>query len=153
VRDVQQALEVERDHPIPLLDRGVDDRPEQHHAGVVDHDVQSAELFRGALDGRDRLLAIGDVGLEREAADLGGERIETVLATRDEGDRRSLLCQRARRRLADAAARARHEGDGAVQCLGHGAEVYPLAQRSAAPDAPAGLSAADCDTARSPPPP
>ena len=52
VRDVQQPLEVERDHPVPLLDRGVDDGAEQHHAGVVDHGVQPAELLRRALDGR-----------------------------------------------------------------------------------------------------
>ena len=119
--DVEQALEVERDHPVPLLDRGVDDRAEQHHPGVVDHDVESAELLRGALDGRDRLLAIGDVGLDREAADLRGQRVEPVLAPRGDGDGRALLGERARRRLADPAARAGDERDRVLQCLGHGA--------------------------------
>ena len=32
VGDVEQAVDVQRDHPLPLLDRGVDDRAEQHHA-------------------------------------------------------------------------------------------------------------------------
>ena len=84
VGDVEQALEVERDHPVPLLDRRVDDRAEQHHAGVVDDDVEPAELGDGALDGGDRLVAVGDVGLDREPAELAGERVEPVLAPRGE---------------------------------------------------------------------
>ena len=119
--DVEQSLQVERDHPIPLLDGGVDDLPEQHHPGVVDHDVESSELLCGALDGADRLLAIGDVGLDGEAADLRGQRVEAVLATRGDGDGGALLSQRARRRLADPTARAGDERDRVLQCLGHGA--------------------------------
>ena len=109
VGDVQQALEVERDHAIPLLDRGVHDLAEQHHAGVVDDDVESSELLRGALDGGDRLLALGDVDLDGEAADLRRQRIQTVLAARGDRHRRPLCRERARRRLADPAAGARDE--------------------------------------------
>ena len=50
------------------------------------------------------------------AADLGRERVEPVLAAGGDGDLRALRRQRARGRLADAAARARDERDGAFQC-------------------------------------
>ena len=125
VGDVEQPVEVERDHPLPLLDRGVDDRAEQHHARVVDHRVEPAELGGRALHGRDRLLAVGDVGLDREPADLGRERVEAVLAAGGEGDLRALRRQRPRRRLADPAARARDERDCAVQC--HAGSSTPAA--------------------------
>jgi hypothetical protein len=121
VRDVQQPLEVERDHAIPLLHWSIDDLAEQHHPGVVDDDVEPPELLRGALHRPDRLLAIGDVGLDGEAADLRAQRVQTLLAAGGDGDRRALLGEGARRRLADAAARARDERDRALQCRGHGA--------------------------------
>jgi hypothetical protein len=111
VGDVEQPLEVELDHSIPLLDGGVDDRAEQHHAGVVDHDVEPTELLDGALDSGLRLLAIGDVGLDGQATDLGRERVQPVLAARDDSHRRALCRERARGRLADPAARARDERD------------------------------------------
>jgi hypothetical protein len=106
-----------------LVDRGVEDRAQQHHAGVVDDDVDAAELARGALDGRLRLLAVGDVGLDRQPADVGGQRVEAVLAPRDPRHRRALRGERARRRLADPAARARDERGRALQPVAHGPEV------------------------------
>ena len=116
-------LRLSVDHPVPLLDRGVDDRAEQHHAGVVDHGVEPAELLRGALHGGDRLLAVGDVGLDREPADLGGEGVEPVLAARGDGHRRPLCGERPRRRLADPAAGARDERDRVLEFVAHAAEV------------------------------
>ena len=74
-----------------------------------------------------RLLAIGDVGLDRQAADLGRQRIQAVLAARGDGDRRALVGERARRRLADPAARARDERDRTLQFVAHAADVYPFA--------------------------
>jgi hypothetical protein len=76
-------VEIELDHPLPLLDRGVDDRPEQHHAGVVDHHVEQTELLPGALDGGLRPLTIGDVCFDRQTADFGRERVQPTLARRD----------------------------------------------------------------------
>ena len=49
------------------------------------------------------------------------QRVQPVLAARGDGDRRALLGERARRRLADATARARDERDRVLQCLGHDA--------------------------------
>jgi hypothetical protein len=123
VGDVEQPLEVELDHPVPLLDGGVDDRAEQHHARVVDHDVEPAELSGRPLDGGHRLLAVGDIGLDRQAVDLGRERVQPVLAARGEGDRRPVRRERPRGRLADATARARDERDRLPESVAHAAEV------------------------------
>ncbi len=67
VRAVEQPGDVDREHPLPLLERGVDGRPEQHHAGVVDEGVEPSELGDGAA--RSRRLACScaaDVGLDHE---------------------------------------------------------------------------------------
>ena len=99
---------------------------EQHHAGVVDHRVEPAELVDGAPDRLRRLLAVGDVGLDREhpparLLDLRGERVEPVLAPRGDRDRRARARQRPRRRLADAAAGAGDQRNRSVKSFSHGA--------------------------------
>jgi hypothetical protein len=70
------------------------------------------------------LLALGDVGLDGQAPDLGCERGQPLLAARDHGHRRAVGGQSARRRLADPAARARDERDRASKSVAHAAEVY-----------------------------
>ena len=77
----------------------------------------------GALDRGLRLLAVGDVGLDREPADLAGERVEPVLAARGDGHRRPVRGERARRRLADPAAGARDERDRVLEFVAHGPGV------------------------------
>ena len=59
VRAVQQAADVDVDHPLPLLDRRVLDRPEQHHAGVVDEDVEPSGPVDDLGDDARRLLGVG----------------------------------------------------------------------------------------------
>jgi hypothetical protein len=103
---------------------GVDDRAEQHHAGVVDHDVEPPELLGGVLDRGPRLLALGDVRLDREAADLGDERVQAVLAARNKRHCCPVCRERPRRRRPDPAARARDQRDRARQCCAHTAGVY-----------------------------
>ena len=117
---VDQALEVEVDHPVPLLGGGVLDRPQQHLAGVVDEDVEAAELVDGALDRGDRLLLVGDVGLDRQrgvtvATDLGGQPLQPFQPPGRDRDFGSVGRQRSRRRLADAAAGAGDQRDGSVK--------------------------------------
>ena len=89
-------------------------------AGVVDEDVEAAPLLgdavERALDGE----GVGDVGRERQRlaareADLLrrlGDRGWVAVEDRDEG---AGTCERARRRGADAAAGAGHDGDAARQ--------------------------------------
>jgi hypothetical protein len=123
VGDVEQPLEVDLDHPVPLLDRGVDDRAEQHHPGVVDDDVEPAELLHRALDGSLRLLAVRHIRLDRQAADLGRERVQPVFAASHGGHRRAMGGEHPGRRLTDAAACARDERDRVSEFVAHAVEV------------------------------
>ncbi len=117
---VDQALEVEVDHPVPLLGGRVLDRAEQHLAGVVDDDVEAAQLVDGAVDRGDRLLLVGDVGLDRQrgvtgAADLGGQPLQPFEPARRHRDFGPLGGQRPRGRLADATAGAGDQRNGSVK--------------------------------------
>src|SRR3954451_487673 len=100
VGDVDQALEVEVDHPVPFLGGRILDRPEQHHTGVVDDYVEAAKLADRAVAGGYRLSLIGDVGLDRKggmalAPDFGGKSLESLQAP---GCQRH-LCPPARQRV------------------------------------------------------
>ena len=116
MRAVQKTLHVDRDHPVPLLERRVDRRAEQHHAGVVDQRVEAAELGDRPLHQDLGLLLRGHVGLDRErlAATVGdrcGQLIEPIRAARSDRDRGALLGERHRGRFADPARRAGHQRD------------------------------------------
>ena len=68
---------------------------EQHHAGVVDEDVEAAESVMRAARRTVRLRLVGDVDLDRDrgaalAVDLLGEVVEPVLAAGAERDARAL---------------------------------------------------------------
>jgi hypothetical protein len=66
VGDVEHAPHVDVHHLLPLADRGVERRAEQHHPGVVDQDVEPAKLGGRAFDGRGGLLRAGHVRLDDE---------------------------------------------------------------------------------------
>ena len=91
---VEEAEQVDLDHPLPFLDRGVDDRAEQHHAGVVDERRRAGPAPRRLRPtARLGLLAVGDVGLDRQrraagVGDLRGQRLSRSAAAGDQGDRR-----------------------------------------------------------------
>jgi hypothetical protein len=106
-------------------DVGTDDRAQEHHAGVVDEDVQPSEPIDGLLDGCLNLDLVGDVGWhhQRGAArlvDRAGEGFQAVLAAGDERDGRSVLGEFEGGGGAYAAARAGDEGRGAGQLRFHG---------------------------------
>src|ERR1019366_8100339 len=65
---VEDAEDVGLDHPSPLLGGGVLDRAEQHHAGVVDEHVQTAQLGVCALHERPRLGLVAHVSGDRDRA-------------------------------------------------------------------------------------
>jgi len=65
---VQKAEHVQLDHPLPLLHRRVDDRPEQHHPGVVDQDVEPAERVMSVSNGLADLGQTGHVHLKRHCS-------------------------------------------------------------------------------------
>jgi hypothetical protein len=77
---VQQALDVDRQHPVPLGDRRVGHRAGEHDARVVDHDVQPAEFGDGSFDRGLGLVLAGDVRFqdERGAVQLVGQGAQAV---------------------------------------------------------------------------
>ena len=94
---------------------------EQHQAGIVDQDVEPTEAVDRGLHGPVGLVAVGDVGLDRQGGaacclDLRDERVDAVLAAGDDDDGRAVLGKPAGGRLPDAAASARDERHGSVEC-------------------------------------
>jgi hypothetical protein len=49
------------------------DRAQQQHTGIVDQDVDAAEPFGDAVDGRFESDRVGRVGLDRERGAAGAE--------------------------------------------------------------------------------
>ena len=119
VGDVEDAVDVDVDHPLPVVERLVGRLVEQHHAGVVDDRVEPAQLVDGAPDRAGRLLAVGDVGLDDAArrSPPPARRAGPCGAPRSRPSRRPR--EAARRRLADATARAGDQRDGSVQSFSH----------------------------------
>ena len=96
---VEEAEQVDVDHPPPLLGVGALDRAQQHHAGVVDEDVEAAHLLGGVLDEGARGGLVADVDLERvglppSASICLRQLVEAVLAARSERHRGALGGQR-----------------------------------------------------------
>ena len=61
---VEEPEQVDVDHRPPLVRVGALDRAQQHHAGVVDQDVEAAHLLGGAVDERAGRGLVADVDLE-----------------------------------------------------------------------------------------
>jgi hypothetical protein len=121
---VEQALDVDGDHAVPVLGVRAGDGTQQHQAGVVDQGVQPPESPGGLLYGRLGLGAVGDVGFhgQRGAArlvDLGGEGLQTVPAAGNQRDAGTVPGELAGGGSADTAARAGDQGGGAGQCRFH----------------------------------
>ena len=122
---VEQALDVDRDHAVPLLGVRTDDGAEEHQAGIVDEDVQPSESLNGPLYGRLGLGSVGDVRFHDQRGparlvDLGPERFQTVPATGHERDGGTFLGEPAGGGGANAAACTGDKGRGAGQFRHHG---------------------------------
>ena len=130
VHAVEEAEQVDVDHPLPLLDVGAHDRAEQHHAGVVDEDVEAAEPRVDLLDEPLGLLPVGDVGLERDRAaalalDPLDQRLEPVGPASADTDRSTGAREGQGRGLADARRGARDRCDLPLEALRcHRARCY-----------------------------
>ena len=69
---MEGGAEVEGDDQVPFLDRELVDRRDMLGAGIVDQDVDRAELFGGAADHRLDRLGPGQVGVAIAGADASG---------------------------------------------------------------------------------
>ena len=58
---VDHALEVDAEHPVPILVGGIVDRPEQVHAGIIEEKRDRAHPRLGLVGGRGEAFARGDV--------------------------------------------------------------------------------------------
>jgi hypothetical protein len=113
---VEDALHVDVDHAVPVVDLQPLERRERHQPRVVHEDVDPPERFSRASHQSLHVRApdhIRDhhVRLAARLADVSGEALETVLASRAEGDRSALNGQELRGGFADATARARDDDD------------------------------------------
>ncbi len=114
VGGVEEAEQVDLDHLLPFVDRGVDHGAEQHHAGVVDQDVEPAQLGGDPRHRGPGLLALADVGLDlqRPAArrlDLSRQGLQPVGPAGEDRHGRAVCGQRPRRRLPDPAGGPGHQ--------------------------------------------
>jgi hypothetical protein len=120
----EHALDVDVDHPLPVLGVRADDGPQEHQPGVVDQGVQPPEPRDGLLHGALRLRAVGDVGGHHQRAparlvDLGGEGLQTVLATGHEHDGGAVRGEPRSGGSANPAASPRDDGNGSSKCRLH----------------------------------
>jgi hypothetical protein len=67
VRAVEDAAEVGGDDLLPLLDGHAADGAVAVDAGVVDEDVEPAELLDGRLDQGSALVRVSDAGVDRQS--------------------------------------------------------------------------------------
>ena len=105
------ALDVDVDHPVPLVDLQPLEQRLRHEARVVDHDVDASVRLNGPIDQPLHLIAAGDVGLERQrfaaaAGQFGSERRQAIDTSCAEDDARTARRQAACRGFAESAARA-----------------------------------------------
>ena len=108
------AVEVDRQHLLPLGERKLLERMDDLDAGVADQDVDVAERLDGGLHGRIDLGLVGDIHrhADRLAAgllDLGCGGVGRLLVEIGDGNRRPFTREFQGDFLADAAGRAGDE--------------------------------------------
>ena len=121
------GADVDAHHEVETLGRGLEDGLRPDGAGVVDQNVEAAELGDGALDQVANGVLIAHVGGDCERApargadgvrgfvDAAGQAFGGLLALGGHYDIRAFLREADGERLADAAAGAGDHGDAAAQ--------------------------------------
>nr|BAM71405.1 hypothetical protein [Ralstonia pickettii] len=108
-RGDEDGAHVDGERLVEVLQREALDRAEQQHAGVVDQDVELAELVCDVVDRTGERSGVGGVGLDGERAAAGRLHFSHQRIGRgrrllvSEGDCRALARQAADDRRADAA--------------------------------------------------
>ena len=118
MRDIEDAVEIDRHDVLPILQHGVGVRREgvaAVDAGIVDEDRDLADLARDLLCDREAILTFGHVqhealGLAAGAADLAGG-VAYGLVDVEQHDTRALAREAGRDRAADARCGASDDGN------------------------------------------
>ena len=106
---IEDAREVRIQDAVPFIHGRFGDRLEYTNAGVVDQDVQAAELRHGSGHQRFHIGILAHVGLNGEHAaamlrfETGGGGVKMTFARSADRDRGAVLQQRFCNRQADAA--------------------------------------------------
>ncbi len=108
---IEHALDVDVDHPVPLLDLQRGHQRQRHDAGIVDEDVDAAELGNSGIDEGLHVGAVGDIERSRyhdttSGTDFLAQSVQTVGSARADDEFRTGETQFAGRGGADAAAGA-----------------------------------------------
>ncbi len=112
---VPEAVDVDVQHRAPLVLRDVERGAVEADAGVVDEHVDGPELGRDRLEHRVDARGIGDVGGDRERAELARHRLGAGGVARGDRHARAGLAERPGERLPDTAIAAGDDGDLAVE--------------------------------------
>ena len=121
VAAVDRAIEAGVDLAMPVVRRCFDEALALGEPGIVDQDIEAAEIFDDVIDHRLHGGEVGDVGLvgfglAAFRGDLADQSVRFVARTAViDGDARALGGEAQRDLAADAAGRARHQGDFAFQ--------------------------------------
>ena len=119
---VQDALYVDVDHGVPIIDAQLVERGDRPDAGVVDQRVELAEPLAGQRDQGGQVLAPPHVRaragrLATGRHDAAGKGLEAIHPARAEHELRAPPGEQQRRRRADPPARARDGDDLAFDSL------------------------------------
>jgi hypothetical protein len=108
---VDDAAEVDAEHPVPVLVGRVGDVVEEVDPGVVAEHGDLAEHLLRLVGGARERLAVGDVELDRVHVELRCGCLEVVVADVGDCDPHARVHERPRHAEPDAAAAAGDEGD------------------------------------------
>ena len=116
----RDTADIDVDHPVPLVDLERRQRGERHHAGVVDEDVDGAELRFGEVRKGRHVVEAGDVegadtDLAAAALDVLRDALEPIGSARPQHHAGAVRRKDPRGPLADAARRPGDEHDLVVQ--------------------------------------
>lgn len=118
----ERTLQIDADDFVEFLFGNLQDVPVASDAGIVDHDVEPAELLRGGGDKLIHISALGDIADDGAQGirppELGGRRRQTIGIDVRDDDLDAVVQKSLRTSLADAARRTGNGGDLAGQFHG-----------------------------------
>src|SRR5262249_2401597 len=125
IATMDRAIETGVDLAMPVFRLGLDETLPQRQAGIVDENIEPAEILRDLVNHRLNRRKIGDIrlvglGLDAFRRDLGNQRIGFLVRAAVVDRNIRPLCRQAERDLApDPVRRARHESGLALQSQIH----------------------------------